>query len=369
MARVEVARSGAVAADDVASMLLGAAFFGSGGGGSFESGGQLAGVVRRACGGDPVGIVALADLPDRARVAVPASFAGQGASASIDAAANAFRALGERTGDAFDAVVPADLTVHGMLTALGVAASCGVPVVDAAGSVRAAHRFDMTTWAAAGVVPRAVVMADPTRVVVIDTDSTDDADSAARAVLAGSTLHGPIGGASWAMRTATLQRSSFPDAVSAALAAGRAASDAWDRGADPAGALAAAVDRGVVVGRGKLGEVTVTLTDRGERVEARIDTTEGSFHICSLDSHIQLRSSHDVLVGAPDLIAVVTTEGIALDVGQVTSPEFADIEVAIVVAPSPDLAPAVLPRAVYNRAHATFGIEGPVPFGIHHLDR
>lgn len=369
MARVEVARSGAIAADDLASVVLGAAFCGSGGGGSFESGGRLAGVVKRAGGGDPVGIVALADLPDRARVAVPASFPGPGATPSIDAAAHAFRVLGERTGDAFDAVVPVDLTVHGMLTALGVAVSCGIPVVDAAGSVRAADRFDMTTWAAAGVVPRAVVMADPSRSVVIDTDSTDGADSATRAVLTGTTLHGPVGGASWAMHAATVQRSSIPGAVSVALAAGRAVSDAWDRGADPAGALAATVDRAVVVGRGRLGEVTVTLTDRRERVEARIDTMQGPFHVHSLDSHIHLRSSNDVLVGAPDLISVMTAEGIALDVGQLTAPEFTDAEVAIVAAPSLDLAPGAMRREAYNRAHAMFGVEGPVPFGIHHLDR
>lgn len=368
MARVGVTPSGAIEVDELMAIVFGSAFFGSGGGGSVEAGGRLADELRAALEDAPVGVVALADLPDQARVAVPASFPQPQVMPSIAAATNAFRALGERTGDAFDAVVPLDLTVHGVLVALGVAVACDVPVVDAAGSVRAARRLDMTTWAAAGVVPGIVAMADPRDVVVIGTDSIDGAGSAARAVLAGDTLRSPIGGASWAMNTNTLRRSSIPAALSAACAVSNAVLDAPSRGTDPVDALVATIDRAVVVGRGRLGRVTLALTGRREHVEIRIDTLRGPVEILSIDSHIQLRSPQGVLVGAPDLISVVTTGGRPLCVRELSSPELAEIEVAVIAAPTPEATPARVPTEAYDRVHATFGTTGPVPFGIHHLD-
>lgn len=368
MARVVVTPSGAIGVDELAAIVFGAALYASGGGGSVEAGGRFADDLRPAIAETPVGLVALTDLPDGARVAVPAAFPRPRAMPSIAAAANAFRALGERTGDAFNAVVPPDLTVHGVLVALGVAVACDVPIVDAAGSVRAVRRLDMTTWAAAGVAPGVVAMADPNDVVVIDTDSIDGADSAARAVLAGDSFRGPVGGATWAMNATTLRRSSIPAALSAACAAGSVVLDAPSRGTDPVDALAATIDRAVVAGRGRVGRVTVALTGEREHVEIRVDTVRGPFEILSLDSHVQLRSPQGVLVGAPDLISVVTAGGTPLGVRELSSPELADAEVAIVVAPSPEVSPARVPAEAYARAHATFGTSGSVPFGIHHLD-
>lgn len=368
MARVGVTPSGAIGADELEAIVLGAAMYGSGGGGTVESGTRLAADVRSAMADTPVGLVALRDLPAEARIAVPAAVPRARSLPSIAAAATAFRALAERSGDPFDAVVAPDLSVHSALVALGVAAACEVPVVDTAGSIRAATALDMTTWAAADVAPGIVVLADTADVVVLESESLDGADKAARAVLAGDALRGPIGLATWAMNAGALRRSSIPAALSALCATGAAAVDARARGADPVAALAGSIDRAVVAGRGRLGQVTVVLDQRREHVEIRIDTPSGPFEVVSVDSHVQLRSPQGVLVGAPDLISVVSAEGTPLGVRELTSPELAGTDVAVVVAPTPVIAPARVPTEAFDAIHASLGTAGPVPFGIHQLD-
>ena len=367
MARVGVTPSGAIGVDELQSIAVGAAIHAAGGGGSLTAGKVLAHDLGAEITDVPIGLVALGEVPVEARVAVPLTFPRPRATPSIAAATAAFRALAERTGGPFDAVVPPDLSVYGVLVALGVAAECELPVVDTAGSIRAATRPESTTWAAADVAPGIVAVADPGDVVVVETDSTTGAHDTIQAVLAGGTLRGPVGAAAWAMNAGTLQRSSIPAALSAVCAAGAIVRDPAT--ADPVEALVATIDRGVLVGRGHIGEVTVALGEQHEHVEIRVDTDRGPFELLALDSHVQLRSPQGILVGAPDLIAVVTDDAMPLSVRELTGPDMADHEVAVIAAPSPVIEPARIPVEAYDELHAVFDTTGPVPFGIHQLDR
>lgn len=366
MARVGVTPSGAIGVDELQSIAVGAAIHASGGGGSLTAAKVLAHDLGVEIDTGPIGLATLGELPADARIAVPAAFPRPRATPSIAAATAAFRALADRTGGPFDAVVPPDLSGFGSLVALGVAAECGVPIVDATGSLRAPSHPAMTTWAAADVSPGIIAIADPSEVILVETDSVDGAHDTIRAALAGDVLRGPIGAAGWAMSAATLLRSSIPDALSAACAAGAAARD--PEATDPVAAVVAALDGGVLAGRGRLGRVTVALDQDHEHVELRVDTPRGPLELLALDSHVQLRSPLGLLVGAPDLIAVLSADGSPLSVRELTAPEMADREVAVVAAPSPDIAPARVPVEAYADLHAGFGTTGPVPFGIHHLD-
>lgn len=367
MARVGVTPSGAIGVDELQSIAVGAAVYASGGGGSLTAGKALAHDLGAEISDVPIGLVAFGELPAAARVAVPLTFPRPRAAPSIAAATAAFRALAERTGGPFDAVVAPDLSVFGVLVALGVAAECDVPVVDAAGSIRAATRPDLTTWAAADVAPGIVAVADPHDAVVIETESVAGAHDTVQAVVSGGTLRGPFGAAAWAMNAGSLRRSSIPAGLSAVCAAGSIVREPGS--ADPVEALVAAIDRAVLVGRGRLGQVTVALDEPREHVEIRVDTDRGPLELLALDSHVQVRSPKGVLVGAPDLIAVLTTDATPLSVRELTTPAMADREVAVVVAPSPVVAPARIPVEAYDELHAVFGTSGPVPFGIHELDR
>lgn len=362
MATLGVTPSGAIGVDELETLARGAAVYGSGGGGSIEDAAPLIDEIRGSMAGRPVGVVGLRELPAEARVVMPAAFSRSSAGVSVAAAALAVRALADRSGGVFDAIVLADMSVFGTLVALGVAAACAVPVVDASGSVRAITRLECTTWAAAGVAPGPLALADGSEVVLVDTDSIDGADRALQAMLAGDALRGPTAAATFAMSGAALRRSAIPDAISSVRGTGRAAGPGTPGAPRPISALVEAIPGAIEVGRGPVGRVTVDLGSRREHVEVRVNTTRGPVSVVSFDDHLQLRSPRGVLVGAPDLIAVVRHDGTALTARELAAPETTGAEVSVVVAPTPDVEPARVPVEAYDDLHALVGVEGPVPF-------
>ncbi|MEM9464557.1 MAG: DUF917 family protein [Actinomycetota bacterium] len=358
---VEVIPTRTLGIDEIELLAVGASVYGCGSGGSLIEGRILASALAGRLGRGRVGMVPLADLPDAARVAVPSTFARPRSVASIDAATRAFGELADRTGGPFDAVLPADLGVVSVLVAFAVAAELDVPVVDAGGAVRAAPHLDQTTWAAAGVVPGTAVLSDGEDLVGVDSDSVIVADRSVRALATGDSLQGSIAGATWAMRGPTARRSSLPGIVTAALEAGQAVDAVTDQGGDPVAELVRVVDGAVLAGRGPIAAVTVALHERTEHFEIRIDTDAGPIDVVSLDGHVQLRVDGEIVVGAPDLIAVVTPGGLGCTPRDLAAPAMEGQAVAVIAAPQPAIDALRVDPTAFASAHRFLGADEDAP--------
>lgn len=360
---VDTSPTRAIGADQIESLRSGAVFYASGGGGSLiESDGLAADVVRRIAGG-AVAVLATADLSSEMRCAVPSAASRPRAKPSLSSACAAFELLGERAGGSFDAVLPADLGVLSVLVACGVAAELDLPVIDAAGSWRATAHVDQSTWAAAGVIPSLIALTDGDETVVLQADTAEVADRSMRSLLGGSTFVGPVGMASWPMAGPTARRSSLEGALSAALAAGAAVELARSAGADPIEALVGAVDGAVLVGRGPLSGVTMTLRDHSEHFEIRIDTEDGPVEVLSSEGHVLLRRPTGDVAGAPDLLAIVATDGTPLTARDLAAPEREGEAVAVIATPAPCPGGVTTDPASFAGAHISLGGSGErIPF-------
>lgn len=351
--------------DEIETISIGSGFYGCGGGASLVEARILASALAGRLGARRVGVVPLERLPDEARVAVPSTFARPRNVASIDAAIAAFRSLADRTGGPFDAVMPADLGAVSVLVAFGVAAEVGIPVVDAAGAARASDHLDQTMWAAAGVLPGAVVLSTGDDQVGLESDSVAVADRSIRALIAADPLRGSVGCATWAMRGPTARRSSIPGALGAALRAGEAVDAAAEHGGDAAAGLVRAVDGAVLVGRGRIGAVTVALHERTEHFEIRVDTEAGPIDVLAVDAHHQLRIGGEVVVGSPDLISIVTPGGLGCTPRDLAAPAMEGQVVAVIAAPGPTVDGLRIDPASFGAAHRLLGTDGePIPFAL-----
>lgn len=362
---VEVTPTQHLGIDEIEAVAVGAAFYGCGGGGSLVEGRILASSIAGRLGARRVGLAPLEALPDAARVAVPSAFARPRAVASVDAAVVAFRELAARTGGSFDAVLPADLGVVSVLVACAVAAEFDVPVIDAGGAARSAGHLDQTTWAAAGVVAESAVLSDGDEHVVLQSDSVLVADRSIRAVVSSDSLRGSVACATWAMRGPTARRSSLPGIVTAALRAGRAVAAVADQGGDAVAELVGAVDGAVLAGRGCIAGVTVALHDRAEHFEIQIDTEAGRLEVLSVGGHLQLRVGGTLVVGAPDLIAVVTPGGLGCTPRDLAVPAMEGQPVAVIATPAPTAHGAAVDPVSFGEEHLLLGTDtAAVPFTL-----
>lgn len=365
MSLAEVRATTHLGVDEIDAITVGAAFYGCGGGGSLVEGRILASAIAGRLGTDRIGLASLDAVPDAARLAVPSAFARPRTVASVDAAVVAFRELAERTGGPFAAVLPADLGVASVLIAFAVAAEFDVPVVDAGGSTRTAMHLEQTTWAGAGVVPATAVLSDGDEHVTLQSDSVLVADRSIRAVVSSDSLRGSVACATWAMRGPTARRSSLPGVVTAALRAGQAVDAVADRGGDAVGALVGAVDGAVLAGRGRIADVTVALHERSEHLEIRVDTEAGPVDVLAVGGHVQLRIGDAVMVGAPDLISIVTPGGLGCTPRDLAVPAMEGQPVAVIAAPAPSAAGATVDPASFGAAHRLLGTDGEtVPFNL-----
>ena len=360
---VELTPTRTIGIGEIEKIAVGASFYACGGGGSLVDGRIMTAALAGRLGGATIGVVTLDELPDAARVAVPSSFARPRSVGSAEAAAAAFSQLAARTGGDFDAVLPADLGVLSVLTACSVALELDLPVVDAGGAMRAAAHLDQTSWAAAGVLPELAVVTDGDEQVTLQSDSVVVADRSLRALVTGDTFGGPVACATWPMRAPTAQRSSIPGLLTAALIAGQAIDAVADEGGDAVAELVRLVDGAVLAGRGRISGVTVALHERMEHFEIRVETANGVLEVRSIDHHLQLRIDDRLVVGAPDLLSIVTPGGVGCTPRDLAVPAMEGQAVAVIAVPVDG--PVGVDAMTFADDHRLLGHDGsPIPFSL-----
>jgi DUF917 family protein len=144
---------------DLLDLVDGAAIFSAGGGGSPEGGYKITDAL--ASDGLTVKLVPPREVPDDARVV---NFACIGATTSIEynsyAAVKTLKTLEEYVGFSAFATIPVELGGFNTLTAVDVAARCGVPVVDADGAGRAVPEVHLKVYTIDGIPLAPMVVSD-----------------------------------------------------------------------------------------------------------------------------------------------------------------------------------------------------------------
>lgn len=148
-----------LAHQDLTDLVEGAAIFSAGGGGDSLVGLNIVEkLVEKRC---PTRLIDPVEVPNDEIIV---NFACVGATANIayngDAATKTLRALEELLGKKAFAIIPLDLGGFSTLTAVDVAARCGVPVVDADGAGRAVSELHIQVYAMNNAASAPMVMAD-----------------------------------------------------------------------------------------------------------------------------------------------------------------------------------------------------------------
>lgn len=144
---------------DLTDLVEGAAIFSAGGGGDSLVGLNIVEkLIEKRC---PVRLIDPAEVSNDEIIV---NFACVGATANVayhgDAAAKTLRALEDLLGKKAFAVIPLDLGGFSTLTAVDVAARCGLPVVDADGAGRAVSELYIQVYAMNNAASAPMVVAD-----------------------------------------------------------------------------------------------------------------------------------------------------------------------------------------------------------------
>jgi hypothetical protein len=301
---------------DMKDLLIGSTILGCGGGGDLE---KAAAKLESAASDDSEFTLAdLDDLPDDARVVCPYIVGSLTPSADKDRFAGlpvveespalaAVRVLEEYLGEKFAAVMVGEIGAWAVADAFTVAASLGLPVLDADTAGRSVPEMQHSLtygggmpFAAQAVVNEFGETAIITRVV---NDIRDEALVRALAVASGNQV-----GVADPVSVRELKPSVVPQSVSYALAVGRAYRQAKESGSDPAEAVANQ-GSGVVVFRGAISEFSWEDKDGFTLGEFTV-TGEGRFAGSALRIWFKNENLMSWLDGAPfvtapDLICVL----------------------------------------------------------------
>lgn len=314
-------------AADLPDLARGATLLGTGGGGDPYIGRLL---VASALGSDgAVTMLDPGDVDDDALV-IPTAMMGaptimlekisRGSEAVL-----ALRTLEDRIGEKAQATMPIECGGINSMMPLFVAASTGLPCVDADGMGRAFPELQMETFYVYGVssCPMAIAAPDGSTIVI---DTGMDAQMM-EWISRGVTIR--LGGAShiaeYPMRGADVKRTAIPRTISLGLRLGRRIREARERHEDPFGALrdelsSTLYSHGVELFRGKVTDVA-RRTDGGfVRGDVRIAAFEGD-GVCEImfqNENLICRVDGETRALVPDLISVldaesgepITTEGL-----------------------------------------------------------
>jgi DUF917 family protein len=166
-----------VGRQDLFDLADGAAIFSAGGGGSPEVGHRIVdGLVSE---GYTVRLVAPSKVPDDAKIV---NFACVGATTSVeydaDAAVKASRVLEEYAGFSAYGTIPVELGGFNTLTAVDVAARCGIPAVDADGAGRSVPEVHLKVYTIDDIPLTPMVVADLHAKNVVIVKETADSKAA-----------------------------------------------------------------------------------------------------------------------------------------------------------------------------------------------
>lgn len=312
---------------DLPDLARGATLLGTGGGGDPYIGRLL---VSSALGRD--GVITMLDPSDVDDDALVIPTAMMGAPTIMlekishgSEAVLALRTLEDRVGEKAQATMPIECGGINSMMPLFVAASTGLPCVDADGMGRAFPELQMETFYVYGVssCPMAIAAPDGSTVVI---DTGMDAHTM-EWISRGVTIR--LGGAShiaeYPMRGTDVKRTAIPRTISLGLRLGRAIREARDQHRDPFDALRAELaetiyTHGVELFRGKITDVA-RRTDGGfVRGDVRIAGFEADT-LCEIsfqNENLICRVNGETKAIVPDLISVldaqsgepITTEGL-----------------------------------------------------------
>jgi len=303
--------------DDLPDLARGAALLGTGGGGDPHVGRLMVAEAMRRHG--PVTVLDPDEVDDAAFV-VPTAMMGA-PTVMIekiprgDEAVLALRALERHLVRAADATMPIECGGINSMIPLVVAASTGLPVVDADGMGRAFPELQMETFGVYGVPGSPMVVSgDHGELVLIDT-GTDN--NRMEWLARGATIR--MGGAAliaeYAMSGAEVKRTAVPRTLSLGLSVGRAIREAREQLRDPISALSEALAPTLyrhlrVLFTGKVSDVERRTVDGFARGRARFTSFDGGSTLCTAFQNENLVAEVDGQVRCivPDLICVLEAE-------------------------------------------------------------
>jgi uncharacterized protein len=302
---------------DLPDLARGAALLGTGGGGDPHIGRLMVEAAIREHG--PVTVLDPGEVDDAAFV-VPTAMMGAPTVMVEkiprgDEAVIALRALERHIGRSADATMPIECGGINSMIPLVVAATTGLPVVDADGMGRAFPELQMETFGVYGVPGSPMVVAgDHGETVTIDTG----ADNRRMEWLArGATIR--MGGAAliadYPMSGADVKRTAVPRTLSLGLSLGRALREAREQLRDPISALAEALAPTAyshlrVLFAGKVADVERRTVDGFAKGRARFVSFDGTSTLRTVFQNENLVAEVDGVVTCivPDLICVLEAE-------------------------------------------------------------
>jgi DUF917 family protein len=302
---------------DLPDLARGAALLGTGGGGDPHIGKLMVEAAIREHG--PVTVLDPDEVDDAAFV-VPTAMMGAPTVMVEkiprgDEAVIALRTLERHLGRSADATMPIECGGINSMIPLVVAATTGLPVVDADGMGRAFPELQMETFGVYGVPGSPMVVAgDHGETVAIDTG----ADNRRMEWLArGATIR--MGGAAliadYPMSGADVKRTAVPRTLSLGLSLGRALREAREQLRDPISALAEALAPTAyshlrVLFAGKVADVERRTVDGFAKGRARFVSFDGTSTLRTVFQNENLVAEVDGVVTCivPDLICVLEAE-------------------------------------------------------------
>jgi uncharacterized protein len=300
--------------DDLSDLARGAALLGTGGGGDPNIGRLMVDAAMSIHG--PVTVVDPDDLDDDAFV-IPTAMMGAPTVTLEkiprgDEAIHALRTLEKHLGRRADATMPIECGGINSMIPLVVAATTGLPVVDADGMGRAFPELQMETFAVYGVSGSPMVVSGAHgETVTIDTGS-DNRRMEWLARAAAIRMGGAASIAEYAMSGADVKRTAIPRTLSLGLTLGRALREAREELRDPISALAQVLaptgySHLRVLFAGKVADVERRTIDGFARSTARFVSFDGASVLRTVFQNETLVAEVDGTVRCivPDLICML----------------------------------------------------------------
>lgn len=289
-------------ATDLEDIVNGACLFGAGGGGPITLGRTMADqIIQR---GAPVLLAEPAEMTATDTCCVSAGVGSPDAAAGgfpFDAATHAFDALGT-----FTHVMPAELGAANSILPMTVAATKGIPILDAAGSYRAVPEIMQSTFAVRGAPIGRVVLANADQQLYFEGKDPPTTDATMRAIISGGTFKQDAGVALWAMDGTVAQSVSIAGTTERARSLGAALRESDD----PVDTVCSFLGGSVLI-RGRI-------VSEAEQTGGGFDV--GVLEITDLAATVRVINQNENLVAwtsssphpaalAPDLIVTMTVDG------------------------------------------------------------
>lgn len=308
--------------ENLEDLAMGAAVLGTGGGGDPYIGKLMAIQAIRQHG--PVQLLGVDELADDALV-VPSAMMGAPTVMvekvpSGEEIIEAFKALQEYLGRKIDATVSIEAGGLNSTTPFTVAASLGIPLVDADGMGRAFPEIQMVTCTMHGVSATPMSLADEKgNAAIINTINNRWTERFARSLTVDMGASAMI--ALYAMSGKQIKEAMVPGTLSLAETIGRSIREARANHTDPIKAVLN-LTQGYQVFRGKIADVqrrTVAGFARGEATFQGIgDYRDSQMTLQFQNEHLVAIQDGQIVVSVPDLITVldietgepITTEGL-----------------------------------------------------------